>query len=262
MIKLIESNRGTDKSIPQMLMAGASVDDINVIVLFTSLIEMTQNNSFSFISFMALPFTILAGILLGAGIGVFLVWLFKKIHIRDTIKVLIIFSFAFLMIALQEWLKPILSISGLIGVITMGIVILKKYVVLAKRLVGKFEKIWVFAEIILFVLVGAAVDIRVIPTVGLQVILLIIIALIIRSVGVFLSVLKTDLSKREKLFVIFAYLPKATVQAAIGSIPLGLGLPNGQLILAVAVISILITAPLGAILIDSTSKKWLKVSSI
>lgn len=262
MIKLIESNRGTDKSIPQLLMAGASVDDIYVIVLFTSLIEMSQNNSFSLISFVLLPLTILLGILIGAGLGLSLVWLFKKIHIRDTIKVMIIFSFAFLMIALQEWLKPVLSISGLIGVMTMGIVILKKYVVLAKRLVGKFEKIWVFAEIILFVLVGAAVDIRVIPTVGLQVIILLFSALIIRSLGVFLSLLKSNLSSKEKLFVIFAYLPKATVQAAIGSIPLGLGLPNGQLILAVAVMSILITAPLGAILIDSTSKKWLNVTSI
>jgi len=260
MIKLIESNRGTDKSIPQMLMASASVDDIFVIVLFTSFIEMTQTNTFSVLSIVSLPLTILSGVLIGALTGAFLVWIFKKIHIRDTLKVMIIFSFAFLIMALQEWVKPVFSISGLIGVMTLGIIILKKYIVLAKRLVGKFEKIWVFAEIILFVLVGAAVDIRVIPTVGLQVILLVFIALIIRSIGVFLSLLKTTLSKKEKLFVIFAYIPKATVQAAIGSIPLSLGLPNGQLILTVAVIAILITAPLGAILIDATSKRWLVVS--
>lgn len=262
MIKLIESNRGTKKSIPQMIMAGASVDDIYVIVLFTSFLEMMQNNSFSMISFIMLPLTIFTGIILGITSGLFLVWLFKKVHIRDTIKVMIIFSFAFLMIVLQEWAKPVLSFSGLIGVMTMGIVILKKYALLAKRIIGKFEKIWVFAEIILFVLVGAAVDISVIPTIGTTVILLIFIALILRSIGVYITLIKTDLSIKERLFVIVSYLPKATVQAAIGSIPLGLGLPGGQLILSVAVFSILITAPLGAILIDSTAKKWLKVSTI
>lgn len=262
MIKLIESNRGTKKSIPQMIMAGASVDDIYVIVLFTSFLEMMQNNSFSMISFIMLPLTIFTGIILGITSGLFLVWLFKKVHIRDTIKVMIIFSFAFLMIVLQEWAKPVLSFSGLIGVMTMGIVILKKYALLAKRIIGKFEKIWVFAEIILFVLVGAAVDISVIPTIGTTVILLIFIALILRSIGVYITLIKTDLSIKERLFVIVSYLPKATVQAAIGSIPLGLGLPGGQLILSVAVLSILITAPLGAILIDSTAKKWLKVSII
>jgi len=260
MIKLIESNRGTNKSIPQMIMAGASVDDIYVIVLFASFVQMAQNNTFSAISIITLPLTILSGVALGVGVGSLLVWFFRKVHIRDTIKVMILFSFAFLFIAFQEWIKPVFSISGLIAVMTMGITILKQYVVLAKRLVGKFEKIWVFAEIILFVLVGAAVDISVVPTVGLKVILLIFIALMIRSVGVLLTLIKTDLTKKERLFVVFSYLPKATVQAAIGSIPLGLGLPGGELILAVAVISILITAPLGAVLIDATSKRWLEVS--
>jgi len=260
MIKLIESNRGTNKSIPQMIMAGASVDDIYVIVLFASFVQMAQNNTFSAISIITLPLTILSGVALGVGVGALLVWFFRKVHIRDTIKVMILFSFAFLIIAFQEWIKPVFSISGLIAVMTMGITILKQYVVLAKRLVGKFEKIWVFAEIILFVLVGAAVDISVVPTVGLKVILLIFIALMIRSVGVLLTLIKTELTKKERLFVVFSYLPKATVQAAIGSIPLGLGLPGGELILAVAVISILITAPLGAVLIDATSKRWLEVS--
>ncbi len=262
MIKLIESNRGTNKSIPQMIMAGASVDDIYVIVLFASFVQMAQSNTFSALSILALPLTILSGVALGVGVGSLLVWFFRKIHIRDTIKVMILFSFAFLFIAFQEWIKPVFSISGLIAVMTMGITILKQYVVLAKRLVGKFEKIWVFAEIILFVLVGAAVDIGVIPTVGLKVILLIFIALIIRCAGVLLTLIKTQLTKKERLFVVFSYLPKATVQAAIGSIPLGLGLPGGALILAVAVISILITAPLGAVLIDATSKRWLEVTPI
>ena len=259
MIKLIESNRGTAKSIPQMIMAAASVDDIYVIVLFTSFIEMAQTQTFSILAFITLPLTILSGVALGVVFGLILVWLFKKIHIRDTIKVLIIFSVAFLFIAFQEWIKPYFSISGLIAVMVLGITILKQYLVLAKRLVGKFERIWVFAEILLFVLVGASVNITVLPTVGFKVVILIFCALLIRSLGVIIALIKTGLTKKEKGFVVFSYLPKATVQAAIGSIPLGLGLPGGELILAIAVVSIIITAPLGAILIDQTNKKWLQI---
>lgn len=194
MIKLIESNRGTKKSIPQMIMAAASVDDIYVIVLFTSFIEMAQTQTFSWVSIITLPLSILSGIALGVSMGYLLVLFFKKVHIRDTIKVLIIFSFAFLFIAFQEWVKPYFPISGLIAVMTLGITILKQYQILAKRLVGKFERIWVFAEILLFVLVGAAVDINVIPTVGFKVIFLIVSALVIRSVGVLFALIKTSLN--------------------------------------------------------------------
>lgn len=259
MIKLVEANRGTKKAIPQMIMAAASIDDIYVIVLFTSFIEMAQTQTFSSLALISLPVTIISGVALGLGAGSLLVWFFRKIHIRDTMKVLIILSVAFLFIAFQEWIKFYFSISGLIAVMTLGVTILKQYVELAKRLVGKFEKIWVLAEIILFVLVGASVNITVIPSVGIKVVMLIISALFIRSLGVITALIKTGLSCKEKLFVVFSYLPKATVQAAIGSIPLGLGLPGGELILAIAVTSIFITAPVGAILIDQTNKKWLQV---
>ena len=260
MIRLIESNRGTNHSIPQLIMAGASVDDIYVIVLFMSFLQMYETNSFSFLSLAMLPLSILLGVILGAVVGLALVWFFKRVHIRDTIKVLILLSVSFLFIELQDWLKPILSLSGLIAVMAMGVTLLKFYAPLAKRLVGKFEKIWVLAELMLFVLVGAAVDITVIPSVGLSSIIIIVCALIIRSLGVLIALTTARLTRKEKLFVIVSYLPKATVQAAIGSIPLSYGLASGQLILTMAVLAILITAPLGAILMDTTSKRWLRVS--
>jgi len=258
MIKLIEANRGKTKSIPQMIMAGASVDDIYVIVLFTSFLRMQEGGSFAFISLLGLPLAVISGIILGVGTGVLLIWFFRKVHIRDTIKVIIIFSFAFLFVVLEESIKSVYPLSGLIGVMALGATLLKKYELLAKRLVGKFEKIWVLAEIMLFVLVGATVDIGVIPTIGPKVILLIVVALIIRMVGVYVSLIATSLNRQEKLFVAISYLPKATVQAAIGSIPLAMGLSVGPLILTAAVLSILLTAPLGAILIDATSERFLE----
>jgi NhaP-type Na+/H+ or K+/H+ antiporter len=180
------------------------------------------------------------------------------VHIRDTIKVIIIFSFAFLFVVLEESIKSVYPLSGLIGVMALGATLLKKYELLAKRLVGKFEKIWVLAEIMLFVLVGATLDIGVIPTIGVKVIILIVVALIIRMGGVYVSLIASSLNRKEKLFVAISYLPKATVQAAIGSIPLAMGLEVGPLILTAAVLSILLTAPLGAILIDATSDHFLE----
>ncbi len=259
MIKLIEANRGRSKSIPQMIMAGASVDDIYVIVLFTAFLQMYQTGSFSVLSLVMLPITIISGVLLGVGFGFLSIWFFKIVHLRDTIKVIIIFSLSFLFIVFEEWLAPYFALSGLIAVMSLGATILKKYEILAKRLVGKFEKIWVLAEIMLFVLVGAAVDISVVGSIGLKAVALILLALLVRMVGVIIALLKTDLTFKEKLFVAVSYLPKATVQAAIGSIPLSLGLASGHLILTVAVLAIMITAPLGAILIDSTAHKWLRV---
>lgn len=259
MIKLIEANRGRAKSIPQMIMAGASVDDIYVIVLFTAFLQMYQSGSFSALSLVMLPITVISGVLLGVGSGLLSIWFFKVVHLRDTIKVIIIFSLSFLFIVFEEWLSPYFAISGLIAVMSLGATILKKYEILAKRLVGKFEKIWVLAEIMLFVLVGAAVDISVVGSIGLKAVALILLALLVRMVGVIVALIKTDLTYKEKLFVAFSYLPKATVQAAIGLIPLSLGLASGHLILTAAVLAIMITAPLGAILIDATAHKWLKV---
>jgi solute carrier family 9B (sodium/hydrogen exchanger), member 1/2 len=200
------------------------------------------------------------GIFLGILSGLVLSSFFKKFHMRDTIKVLIIFSIGFLFIVLEKTISGFLPISGLVGIMALGGTILKKHMVLAKRLVGKFEKIWVIAEIMLFVLVGAAVDISVIANVGLFALLLIVISMIFRMVGVFISLIRSKLNAKEKLFVGISYSPKATVQAAIGAIPLSLGISSGNLILTVAVLAIIITAPFGAILMDKTYKKLLERS--
>jgi len=257
MIQLIKSGHGQDKKIPQMILAGASIDDVYVIVIFTSLIQMYQGDGFSLISFLLVPVAIILGIILGVISGVLLVKFFKKFHMRDTLKVLIIFSIGFLFIVLEQTIKDIFPISGLIAVMSLGITILKTHDILAKRLVLKFEKIWVIAEIMLFVLVGAAVDITVMVNVGLLAIALIGISLVFRMLGVIIALLKTPLVPKEKLYVGFSYMPKATVQAAIGAIPLALGIPSGQLILTIAVLAILVTAPLGAILMDKTYSKCL-----
>ncbi len=254
MIKLMESGHGAKRKIPHLILAGASIDDIYVIVIFMSLIQAYQGQGFNLIQVLLIPVSIALGILLGIVVGFILVYLFKKIHMRDTIKVLIIFSVSFFMVVLEHTLESIIPISGLIGVMIIGVTILKQYDILAKRLVGKFEKIWVIAEIMLFVLVGAAVNITVLKTAGLSAVFLILVAMVIRLGAVYLSLLKTSLTTKEKIFVGISYMPKATVQAAIGSIPLALGILNGHLILTVAVLAIMVTAPLGAILMDRTYK--------
>ena len=260
MIKLMESGYGKEKKIPQLIMAGASIDDVYVIVIFTSLIQVYQGSTVSLLTFLFIPISIILGVFLGIISGLVLSWFFKKFHFRDTIKVLIIFSIGFLFIVLEKTISSFLPISGLVGIMALGGTILKKHMVLAKRLVGKFEKIWVIAEIMLFVLVGAAVDISVIANVGLFALLLIVISMIFRMFGVFISLIKTRLNAKEKLFVGISYSPKATVQAAIGAIPLSLGISSGNLILTVAVFAIIITAPFGAILMDKTYKKLLERS--
>lgn len=257
MIHLLKTNHGKEKKIPQMILAGASIDDVYVIIIFTSLIQMYLGNGFSVLSFVLVPLSILLGVILGISSGIGLVYLFKKFHMRDTIKVLIIFSAGFLFIGLEKALADMLPISGLLAVMTLGGTILKQHEILAKRLVSKFEKIWVIAEIMLFVLVGAAVDISVMAHVGFIACLLIAISMTFRMIGVFLSLIKTPLNKKEKFFVGFSYMPKATVQAAIGAIPLALGIPSGNLILTIAVLAILTTAPIGAILMDKTYSKLL-----
>ncbi|MDH8678018.1 cation:proton antiporter [Fusibacter bizertensis] len=257
MLHLMENGYGKDKSIPQLIMAGASVDDIYVIVLFTAFMGMYGGEGFNASTLLKVPISIALGIGLGIISGVIIVKVFKRLHVRDTVKVMVILSVAFLFVSLETFLKPYLPVSGLIAVMAMGATILETYEVLAKRLKGKFSKIWVGAEILLFVLVGAAVDIRYLGAAGLGAIALILVALIFRIIGVNLSLIKTPLKQKERLFCSIAYLPKATVQAAIGAIPLSAGVTSGHLILTIAVLAIMITAPIGAIGIDLTYKKFL-----
>ena len=257
MLKLMESGYGKSKSIPQLIMAGASVDDIYVIVLFTSFMGMYNGSSFDVGSLVKIPIAIVVGLLIGILLGLALVILFKKIHIRDTVKILIILSASFLVVSLETAIKAYVPMSGLLAVMALGGTILKQYDILAKRLSGKFSKIWVAAELMLFVLVGATVDISYAAKAGISAVALIFIALSIRICGVFVCLFRTKLNVKERLFCAIAYLPKATVQAAIGGLPLEAGIAAGNTILTVAVLAILITAPLGAIGIDASYQKLL-----
>lgn len=257
MIKLMEEGYGKDKYIPQIILAGASVDDVFVIIIFTALTTLASTGEISVASFLQIPISILLGIALGCLVGMVLVWFFKKFHMRDSVKVLIILSVSFLLLELQSRLENIVSISGLLAIVSMGIFINQKYSVLAKRLSGKYNKMWLGAEIFLFVLVGIAVDFNYALSAGFAVIILVVLAILFRMVGVTLSLAKTNLNKKERLFCALAYTPKATVQAAIGTIPLAMGLLCGKIVLTVAVLSILITAPFGAICIDNSYKRLL-----
>lgn len=257
MLYLMESGYGKKNSIPHLILAGASVDDIYVIVLFTAFLGMFQGESFDAASLGRVPVSIISGIALGIIFGFSLVRIFKILHIRDTIKVLILLSISFLFVSFEQFIEPYFPVSGLIAVMSMGATILKLYDVLAKRLMGKFSKIWVGAEILLFVLVGAAVNVTLIPKAGIFALILILGGLAGRMLGVFISLLKTSIPKKERLFCSIAYLPKATVQAAIGAIPLSMGIPSGDTILAVAVLSIMVTAPIGAFGIDLLHDKLL-----
>lgn len=261
MLKLMEEGYGTNKSIPQLILAGASVDDIFVIVLFTSFTSIaTTGSNFSISSIIKIPISIIIGIILGILTGIVLVYLFKKIHIRDSIKILIILSVSFLFITVEDLLKGFIPISGLLAVMSLGATILKIYSKLARRISNKYSKLWVGAEIFLFVLVGASVDIKYVMNSGIITIILILGALVFRIFGVLLSLIKTEMNFKERLFSAIGYMPKATVQAAIGALPLSMGLASGEIILTVAVLSIIITAPLGATLIDNTYKKLLSIS--
>ena len=257
MLRLMETGYGRNRSIPQLIMAGASVDDIYVIILFTSFTGMSQGEGFDWISLARLPLSILLGLALGAAAGLATVWLFRKIHMRDTVKILLLFGISFLFVTLESAVKSYVPVSGLLAVMALGATILKKYAPLARRMSSKYSKIWVAAELMLFVLVGAAVDVGSVLNAGWAAICLIAAALIFRMAGVFFCLIRSGLNPREKLFTAIAYLPKATVQAAIGSIPLSLGMSAGNTILTVAVLAILITAPLGALGIDFTHKKLL-----
>ena len=259
MIKLIETGYGRKRRIPQLILAGAAVDDVFVIVVFTSLTTLASTGQISVGSFLQIPVSIGLGILLGWVVGLILVVFFKKKHMRDTVKVLILVSVSFLMLEVQSQLENVVAVSGLLAIMSMGIVIKKKLPVTAQRLSVKYNKLWLGAELFLFVLVGVAVDLRYALAAGATVIVLVAAALVFRMVGVFLSLLKTELSKKEKLFCMMAYTPKATVQAAIGTIPLAMGLDCGSMVLTVAVVSILLTAPFGAICVDNSYKRLLKI---
>lgn len=259
MIKLMDEGYGTKKSIPQLILAGASVDDIFVIVLFTSLTSLAKSeSSFSLNVLLQIPISIILGVLIGIVIGLILIKLFKVIHTRDSNKLLIILSISFLFITLENSLKEYIPISGLLAVMSLGATIYKSNNDLSIKLSSKYSKLWAGAEIFLFVLVGATVNINYALSLGLVSVIIIIFALLFRILGVYLSLIKTNLNKKERLFTSLSYLPKATVQAAIGALPLSMGLSSGETILTVAVVSILVTAPLGAILIDNTYKNLLK----
>lgn len=258
MLKLIETGYGKDKSIPQMIMAGASVDDVFVIVLFTSFTGLAQGESFSPISLIQVPISIILGIGLGILIGILLGFFFKKVHMRDSIKVIIILSISFLLVTLENSLKGIVPISGLIAIMSIGISLQKIRSDASKRISTKFSKLWVAAELMLFVLVGATVDIKYAFSAGIMAILLIFGVLVFRMIGVLICLIKTKLNKKERIFCMIAYCPKATVQAAIGYIPLTMGLSCGNIVLTFAVLSILITAPLGAFFIELLYKRLLK----
>lgn len=259
MIKLMDEGYGTKKSIPQLILAGASVDDIFVIVLFTSLTSLAKSeSSFSLNVLLQIPISIILGVLIGIVIGLILIKLFKVIHTRDSNKLLIFLSISFLFITLENSLKEYIPISGLLAVMSLGATIYKSNNDLSIRLSSKYSKLWAGAEIFLFVLVGATVNINYALNLGLVSVIIIIFALLFRIIGVYLSLIKTNLNRKERFFTSLSYFPKATVQAAIGALPLSMGLSSGETILTVAVVSILVTAPLGAILIDNTYKKLLK----
>lgn len=257
MLKLMEDGYGTEEGIPQLIMAGASVDDVFVIVLFTSFIGLASNGTFSALNLIKIPTSIFFGISVGFLCAILLIYFFKKVHIRDSMKVIIILNISFLLVTFEHSLTGIIGFSGLLAIMSMGTGIQEKNSILAKRLSAKYSKLWIAAEVMLFVLVGATVNIKYALGASIPAILLIMTVIVFRMVGVFLCLLGTSLSYKERLFCMIAYCPKATVQAAIGSIPLSMGLSSGNIILTVAVLSILITAPLGAFAIDFSYKKLL-----
>ena len=273
MVKLMESGYGTKKSIPQMILAGASCDDIFVIVLFSTFSGMAQGGSARVMDFVNIPISIVSGILLGAVAGWLLSLFFetayaKEHYVRNSMKVIIVLGVSFLLMSVETWVKPYISVSGLLAVVSMACVLKLRSMACALkmrapkevtgRLSEKFGKLWLAAEVLLFVLVGAAVDIRYTMGAGLAAVFMIFTALIFRTIGVLICLAGTVMYWKERLFCVIAYLPKATVQAAIGSVPMAMGLPCGQIVLSVAVMAILITAPLGALGMDSTFEKLLE----
>ena len=264
MVQLMEEKYGTDKGVPQMILAGASLDDVFVIVLFSTFVGMAQGESARVVDFLNIPVSIALGIVLGALVGLLLARFFELCHargqtVRNSMKVIVVLGVAFLLLAAEDALEGIVAVSGLLAVMSMAMVLAMKSVpAVTVRLQEKYGKLWLAAEVILFVLVGAAVDIRYTLRAGGMAVVMIAVGLVFRSVGTWLCLLGTKLNKKERLYCVIAYLPKATVQAAIGGVPLALGLGCGNIVLSTAVLSILITAPLGAIGMDLTYKRLLK----
>ena len=267
MVNLMDEGYGTDKQVPQLILAGASLDDVFVIVIFSTLVTMAQGGDVRAMDFASIPVSILLGLIVGAAFGFFLSWLFEFAHkrgdsIRQSLKVIITLGTAFLLMTIEKWLEGIVPVSGLLAVMSMACVIqMKTRRDVSADLSAKYGRLWLAAEVILFVLVGAAVDIRYTLEAGAMAVVVILLALIFRSVGVLICLIGTKLNVKEKLYCVIAYLPKATVQAAIGSVPLSLGLPCGEIVLSVAVLAILITAPLGAVGMDKSYKKLLAAPS-
>ena len=257
MVKLMDEGYGVKEGIPQLILAGASVDDVYVIVLFSTFVGMMQGEGASILKFVNIPVSIFFGIAIGLFLGVLLAYFFKKVHIRDTSKVLIILSISFLLVVIEDKLTTAITFSSLIAVMFIGIGLQKKREAVAERLSVKYGKLWVAAEVFLFVLVGATVNIEYLGKVGSKAFVVIIGALIFRMFGVFVCLLGTGLQRKERLFAMVAYTPKATVQAAIGGIPLALGFACGDTVLTMAVLAIVLTAPLGAFAIDLSYKKLL-----
>lgn len=250
MIHLMKQGYGQEQRIPQIILAGASVDDVFVLVLFTAFLGLNDGGTFSAIAFTRIPIAIFSGAFLGLAVGYFLVYVFNQFHIRDSIKVLVMLASAFLLMGLETALASSFPFSGMLSVMGVSLMIFRKKRPLAERLSLKFNKIWILAEIFLFVFVGASVDLSYAFSAGIAPLVLLVLVSLIRMLGVLVALLKTSLSRNEKLFCMMSYLPKATVQAAIGSIPFSMGLASGEMILTVAVLSILVTAPIGAWLID------------
>ena len=258
MIRLLEEGYGVKKSIPQLILAGASVDDVFVIVMFTAFTGLAQGQSVSVRSFINIPVSIATGVIVGLLTGIILAEFFAKVHLRDTVKVIIIMCVSFILVTLEDTFGDAIPFASLIAIMAIGVALQKRRQVVANRLASKFNKLWVVSEILLFVLVGSTVDIKYAFKAGGSIIFLILAVLVFRMAGVFCCLIKTKFNAKERLFCMLAYSPKATVQAAIGGVPLAMGLSCGNIVLTTAVVSILIAAPLGAFLIEATYKKLLE----
>lgn len=259
MLNLIEKGVGTDKRIPTLILAGASIDDVFAITIFTAFLGLYSGININIgMELLNIPISIFLGVLCGIVLGFILVKLFKRSNIIDTRKGLLILSTSILLTELENILKSKIEIASLLGVMTMGFVIAEKIPKVGRKMSVTFNRIWIFAEILLFVLVGAEVNIYVAINAGKIGAIILFIGLLGRSIGVMISLLGTNLNWKERMFCVISYMPKATVQAAIGGIPLSLGVQSGDIILAMAVLSILITAPLGAIGINFSAEKLLE----
>lgn len=258
MLRLMDEGYGSGQGIPQMILAGASVDDVYVIVLFSSFTSLASGGTLSPLDFVRIPTSLVLGIAAGVLCGLALAWWFSHVHMRDSIKVVVFLALSFVLVTIEDHCTGIIGFSGLLAVMSMGIMLGRRIPVVSKRLSAKYDRLWVGAELLLFVLVGAMVNVAYVAYAGVAAILLILGAMVFRMAGVFASVLSTKLNGKERAFCMLAYTPKATVQAAIGGVPLAMGLACGETVLTVAVLAILITAPFGAIAIDCTYKKWLQ----